>query len=165
MNNRVSSVGMSETLLFPSQGTYSDSDELIIAVVNDTLSWIDDNLDENTRVKIITSRSGYTHWYFQRKFKEVTGITIAEYLRACRIINCTVELITTNKKILQIAMDNGFSSQQAFTRVFSNYLNFSPGVVRVRFYGKPSFIEEVKSDIFRPYPFFVNGWRSKFHNN
>jgi AraC-like DNA-binding protein len=126
------------------------------AVVRDIIKWIDVNLDINLRVDVITKRSGYTHWYFQRRFKEITGISIADYIRISRVINATSALITTDKNIMSIAMDNGFSSQQTFTRVYRHYVNEPPGSVRKAYCGERAYVENMKSEMFQGYPFFQN---------
>lgn len=134
--------------------TYNSRDLVLHAVVRDIIKWIDGNLDVVLRVDVITRKSGYTHWYFQRKFKEITGISIADYIRICRVINATSALITTDKNIMSVAMDNGFSSQQTFTRVYRHYVNEPPGSIRKAYCGEPAYVENMRSEMFQSYPFF-----------
>lgn len=132
--------------------------ELILhAVVRDIVKWIDNNLDVNLRVDVITRRSGYTHWHFQRKFKEITGISIADYIRICRVINATSALINTDKNITSIAMDNGFSSQQTFTRIYRHYVNEPPGSIRRTYCGEHAYVENMRAEMFQRYPYFKSG--------
>ena len=129
----------------------------LYVVVMDTINWIDCNLnlDVDMTVDLVTRRSGYTYWYFQRKFKLITGISISEYIRLSRVINATNELITTNKNIMSIAIDNGFSSQQSFTRSFRYYFNKPPGSIRREYYGKHEVFYCIKLELLRHYPLFM----------
>lgn len=109
----------------------SHSVKAIDAVVSDILPWIEQNLfDERVRVKTITRKSGYGHWHFQRAFRDRTGYNLGQYIRLRRVMRAAVAVIATNKSLLDIAVENGFSSQQNFTRTFRKYLLLTPGAFR-----------------------------------
>ncbi|MCW1873010.1 MULTISPECIES: helix-turn-helix domain-containing protein [Erwiniaceae] len=105
----------------------------IKSVVQDILPWIEDNLDnERIRVSTVTRKSGYGHSHFQRVFRKQTGYNLAEYIRTRRLIRAAQSLLFTDKDIMQIAFDNGFTSQQTFSRTFRKYLNVPPATFRKR---------------------------------
>lgn len=111
--------------------TGSSSVRAMDAVVSDILPWIEQNLfDERVRVKTITSKSGYGHSHFQRAFRDRTGYNLGEYIRLRRVMRAAVAVIATNKGLLDIAVENGFTSQQNFTRTFRKYLTLTPGAFR-----------------------------------
>jgi AraC-like DNA-binding protein len=55
---------------------------------------------------------------------------------------------------MSIAMDNGFSSQQTFTRVYRHYVNEPPGSIRKAYCGEPAYVENMRSEMFQRFPFF-----------
>lgn len=105
--------------------------KIVDAVVRDLLPWIEDNLsDETIRVKTVTQRSGYGHWHFQRIFRVQMGCNLAEYIRLRRISRAAFSVAFTNRDILDIAIENGFTSQQNFSRIFKKYLLIAPTIFR-----------------------------------
>lgn len=105
--------------------------KIISSVVDDIIPWIEENLnDEHIRVSTVTQKSGYGHWHFQRVFRKQTGYNLAEYIRIRRLIRAAHSVLFTEKDILQIAFDNGFTSQQTFSRTFRKYLNAPPAAFR-----------------------------------
>ena len=59
----------------------------------ETLSeWIEQNLDKRIVIDDIAKRAGYSKWYLQRLFKEVTGDNLASYVRHRRLMRAAAEL-------------------------------------------------------------------------
>ncbi|ADU69254.1 helix-turn-helix domain-containing protein [Pantoea sp. At-9b] len=111
---------------------YPTHDKMIYSVVDDIIHWIEEHLyDETIRVSTITGKSGYGHWHFQRIFREVTGYNLGEYMRLRRVIRATFAIIHSEKTLLEIAVANGFTSQQTFTRVYKKYMHATPGEIRL----------------------------------
>lgn len=59
-------------------------------------------------------------------FSQVTGVSLGEYVRKRRLYLAAAELLNTDKKILEVALQFGYSDQQAFTRVFKYYYHTTP---------------------------------------
>lgn len=115
----------------PVQKMASARSKVMGAVIEDIIPWIEANLaDESIRVRSVTQRSGYGHWHFQRVFRKQTGINLATYIRIRRIVRAAYSVAFTDKDIIDIAMENGFSSQQNFSRTFKNYFNVAPTIFR-----------------------------------
>lgn len=111
--------------------SYPVHEKIIYSVVDDIIHWIEDHLyDENIRVSTVTGKSGYGHWHFQRIFRDVTGYNLGEYIRLRRVIRSTFSIIHSQKTLLEIAIENGFTSQQTFTRIFKKYIHATPGEIR-----------------------------------
>jgi AraC-like DNA-binding protein len=64
--------------------------------------------------------------YFSKYFKRCTGMTFIDYLTKYRIRQAKTELLTTDKSILDIALDNGFSDERRLILAFKKYLNDTP---------------------------------------
>lgn len=78
----------------------------------------------------IAQKMGYSEFYFSRKFREVTGVQFRDYLRCRRMAFALREVRDTQKSILDIAVDYGFSSHEAFTRAFRENYGISPSEYR-----------------------------------
>lgn len=70
--------------------------------------------------------------YAQRLFKKHCGISPLHYLHQLRIGHAQRLLATTDKSMLTIAHDCGFSSPSQFYRVFRNISGLQPGKYRQR---------------------------------
>jgi AraC-like DNA-binding protein len=108
-------------------------DGVVFAVIQQMIQWIEENLDQNLSVERISEKSGYSVWHFQRKFLQLTGLNVYEYVRIRRVINTTFLLISTNKRILEVAVENGFNCQASFTRTVKGITGYTPAVIRKKF--------------------------------
>lgn len=104
--------------------------ELQKKIINDILQWIDDNLDSKLSIDIVTQKSGYTKWYFQRLFKYHMGIPLGTYLRDRRLDRVAMALQETPDNIIDISLRYQFDSQQTLCRVFKHRFNMTPSFYR-----------------------------------
>ncbi|WP_241905208.1 helix-turn-helix domain-containing protein [Enterovibrio norvegicus] len=94
------------------------------------IALIEDSLPETLRVEQIATRSGYSRWHLQRQFKRATGMSISQYQRH-RLLSLAAEKIaTTEHRILDIAIEFGFESQEAFARAFKRFAMVAPKNIR-----------------------------------
>lgn len=68
-------------------------------LVESLSEWIEQNLDKRIVIDDIAERAGYSKWYLQRLFKEVTGDNLASYVRHRRLMRAAAELKRTDKKL------------------------------------------------------------------
>lgn len=108
-------------------------DGVVFSVIQQMIQWIEENLDQNLSVERISEKSGYSVWHFQRKFLQLTGLNVYEYVRIRRVINTTFLLISSNKRILEVAVENGFNCQASFTRTVKSITGYTPAVIRKKF--------------------------------
>jgi AraC-like DNA-binding protein/GNAT superfamily N-acetyltransferase len=101
-------------------------------LLNRAILYLESNLTEPASVAEAAALVGYSRYHFSRTFLERIGITPAAYLRKRRLTEAGRELATTSKRILDIALDYQFQSQEAFTRSFKREFGVSPGIYRIR---------------------------------
>lgn len=70
--------------------------------------------------------------YFAFVFRTLTGYTVKNYLNRYRLYRAAMDLKESNKRIIEIAFVSGFSSQQAFTKSFSQMYGISPAQFRLQ---------------------------------
>lgn len=69
-------------------------------------------------------------YHFCRIFKKFAGVTVHKFLTQCRLRSSIERLLETERSILDIALDLGFSSQSHFTSSFRKSFGLSPGSFR-----------------------------------
>lgn len=86
--------------------------------------------DEALTLHSLSQKLGYSEFYTTRKFREISGIKLRDYLRYRRLAFALKELRDSERCILDIALDYGFSSHEAFTRAFKDTYGVTPGEYR-----------------------------------
>lgn len=99
-------------------------------VIPEVVTWIETQLSTRLKIEEVASKSGYSKWHLQRTYLKLTGITLGEYIRRRRLSCAAAELRLTRTGIMEVAIKYGFSSQQTFTRSFSEYFGQPPGRYR-----------------------------------
>ncbi len=99
-------------------------------LIIDATKIIDDNLQEDLSVKELSIKIGYSLYHFIRLFHGVVGCTPGEYITSRRLSSAAYDLISNNKKIIDIAFEYQFSSPEAFSRAFKKYSGKTPSAFR-----------------------------------
>lgn len=73
---------------------------------------------------------GYSESYVSRKFSEISGMQLRDYLRFRRLAFALKDIRDTQTSILDIAVRYGFSSHEAFTRAFKEAYGMAPSAYR-----------------------------------
>ncbi|MFQ7292691.1 MAG: helix-turn-helix domain-containing protein [Monoglobales bacterium] len=95
--------------------------------------FIDENIDKNLSVKILSAQTGYNEKYFIDVFKKSFGATPAQYVKTLRLEKAKHELLYTDSKTSMIASKIGYSSIQKLSKDFKACTGFSPTEFRKRF--------------------------------
>lgn len=109
------------------------------------IEFIESNLGYKISSHEVSQKAGISQWHFQRIFKALTNETLKAYIRSRRLANALEKLLITNQRILDIAIDAGFESQESFTRAFKNSFNMTPNEAR-KIGNKNLFLKKVKFD-------------------
>ncbi|WP_255287974.1 helix-turn-helix transcriptional regulator [Bacillus cereus] len=78
----------------------------------------------------MSSISHLSKYQFAHLFKEITGMSPYSWLQIYRIIRSQEDLKHTNKTILEIALDCGFSSASVYNQLFKRLYGETPGSFR-----------------------------------
>ncbi len=82
------------------------------------LAYIERNLDGELDWEKIARALNYSKFYVARSFKEYTGETLHRYIQNRRLDRAAERLLRTQQPIIEIALEAGYGSQQAFTQAF-----------------------------------------------
>jgi AraC family transcriptional regulator len=99
------------------------------------LSWIAENLDRPLTVERIANHAGLSTYHFSRLFTIRMGRSVMAYVRHLRLIDAAKRIAAEpNLKLMDLALDCGFESQEAFTRSFRRTFGVSPGRLHVAYH-------------------------------
>ena len=93
---------------------------------------IEEHLLERLRVDRIAAVAELSPWHFQRVFRALVGESVRGYVRKRRLSRSIEALLETDRRILDIALEHGFESQEAYSRAFSAVFGMPPGRFRTR---------------------------------
>lgn len=88
--------------------------------------WVEQHLDAEPTLEALSGYVGYSPFYCSAKFHEFTGKSFRGYVWDERLARSAQELLTTDARLLDIAVKYGFSSHEAFTRAFCRRYGCSP---------------------------------------
>ena len=98
--------------------------------IEKAVEFIENNLKNKLPVDLIAEKACFSKYHFIRVFTTMTGETVGSYVRRRRISRSSVDLISSSRSILSIAMDYQFESQEAYTRSFKRVYHTTPGMYR-----------------------------------
>lgn len=101
-------------------------------LIANILTFIEDNLDHGISLDEVADFAGYSKYHLNRLFTEVMECTIFKYIQTRRLDNAAKELVMSDRRIIDIALEAGYGSQQAFTLAFRKEYLISPQQYRVR---------------------------------
>lgn len=89
-----------------------------LAIILKATEFIHSRYNDEIYVSDISGHVYLSPNYFTAIFRTLTGYTVKEYLNLYRLFRAASALLETDKSIIEITFENGFSSQQAFTKSF-----------------------------------------------
>lgn len=99
------------------------------AKIQQTLSYINENLSSELTVDALAERVFLSKYHFMRLFKSQTGSTVHAYIRQKRLLYAA-RLIREGADVYQAAADSGFGDYSAFHRAFRESFGTSPGKLK-----------------------------------
>ena len=100
--------------------------------VGQALWFIETKLDRELTLDRISANCDMSRFGFSRLFSMNTGWPVMRYVRARRLTRAARTLAQGAPDILQVALDAGYGSHEAFTRAFRDCFGITPEDVRAR---------------------------------
>jgi len=94
--------------------------------IGDAIRYIEENITKDLTVEEIAKRAMVSPFYFQKGFAMLCGFTVAEYIRRRRLTLAGSELVSTDAKIIDIALKYGYDSPDSFTKAFTRFHGVTP---------------------------------------
>lgn len=96
------------------------------------LSYIENCLAQGLTPENMPADLHYSKFYLARVFRQDTGLTLYRYIRGRRLDEGAKKLAWTDRPIVEIALEAGYGSQQAFTQAFRPVYGCTPQEYRRR---------------------------------
>jgi len=88
--------------------------------------YIENHLGYNIKVEDVAKAAGYSYYHLNRQFTAILGESIGSYIKKRRLADASKKLLYTDLKIIDIAIEYGFDSPEAFSRAFKAIYKVSP---------------------------------------
>lgn len=98
--------------------------------MNAALSYIEEHLEDEIEVSLAAQRALCSEYHFTRMFSFLAGIPLSEYIRRRRLTLAAFKLQGSQQRIIDIALEAGYSSPDAFTRAFQQVHGVTPSEAR-----------------------------------
>lgn len=99
-------------------------------VIESSINYIEKNISNKITLDDIATDTGVSKYYLHRMFKSLTGDSLIDYVQSRKLSSSINELINTNMRIIDIALEYGFDHEQSYIRAFRKKFGFTPQKVR-----------------------------------
>lgn len=94
------------------------------------LRHIQEHLDGALDLQELARVACFSSFHFHRVFAAMTGETIADHVRRLRLERAAMQLRSSPRPVIQVALDAGYQAHEAFTRAFKAAFGVSPAQFR-----------------------------------
>lgn len=99
--------------------------------LNKVIEFIGKHLDEKLTLTQLSDIACFSKFHFHRLFTAYTGLSLQQYIRWLRLKRAAHQLIIDKRKsIINIAIEAGFESHEAFSRAFKQTCGINPSEFR-----------------------------------
>ena len=98
--------------------------------IHQAVRYIEQHLREELTIGDIARQAALSPFYFQKGFAMLCGMTVGDYIRQRRLSAAGLEVLTTDRKIIDIALEFGYDSPDSFTKAFARFHGLTPAALR-----------------------------------
>lgn len=99
-------------------------------IVEDAIEYIEENITDELTVGRIADEVNVSAFYFQKGFSMLCGYTVGEYIRMRRLTLAGSEILSSDAKVIDLALKYGYDSQDSFTKAFTRFHGSTPTDIR-----------------------------------
>ena len=88
------------------------------------------HLGEDFKLEILAHEAGMSTFHFSRLFKRTTGFAPSQFFIRLRMAEARRLLRETDKRIIDVGLEVGYSSPSRFSHVFQRQVGISPTAYR-----------------------------------
>lgn len=101
-----------------------------ITGISKAIDYIEEHITEPTDYARAAKEACSSLFNFQRVFALLCGYTLGDYVRMRRLTLAGEELLSTDAKVIDVALKYGYDSPESFSRAFTRFHGVSPSAVR-----------------------------------
>lgn len=95
-------------------------------LVREVLAYLQENYQSSLPMETLAQRFGYSKSRFSHLFNETLGCSPGAFINSLRCQHAARELLSGDRKLLDIALSAGFECPRTFYRVFKQYYGMTP---------------------------------------
>jgi len=108
-----------------------------LQVIQLLIDYIEEHITEEIDLEGLADVVGYSKYHLHRMFSGLVGMPLHQYIKRRQLTEAAKKLIFSDEPIIQIALDTGYDSQQAFMLAFKNMYKQTPQKFRLRHQFRP----------------------------
>ena len=101
-----------------------------ITGISKAIDYIEEHITEPTDYARAAKEACSSLFNFQRVFALLCGYTLGDYVRMRRLTLAGEDLLSTDAKVIDVALKYGYDSPESFSRAFTRFHGVSPSAVR-----------------------------------
>ena len=101
-----------------------------ITGISKAIDYIEEHITEPTDYARAAKEACSSPFNFQRVFALLCGYTLGDYVRMRRLTLAGEDLLSTDAKVIDVALKYGYDSPESFSRAFTRFHGVSPSAVR-----------------------------------
>ena len=90
------------------------------------LTYIDEHLDDDLDVDLLSGIAAFSKYHFHRQFTSLFGISIHRYVQLLRLKRASSRLAFASDPVLEVALESVYGGPEAFARAFKLHHDQSP---------------------------------------
>lgn len=112
--------------LYREHGDVSPELRTGIRQIDDIVAYISDNISEEFTLDDLAARYSVSPGYLSKRFREMTGIPLFEYINCERVKKACSLLKSSNHSVIDIAFSVGYNNISYFNRYFRKIMKMTP---------------------------------------
>lgn len=97
-----------------------------IQILRFVIEYIEEHISEHISLEEVADAAGYSKYHLHRMFSATVGLTMHQYIKRRQLTEAAERLIFSEDSIIQIGLDAGYDSQQAFLLAFKGIYKLTP---------------------------------------
>ena len=93
-------------------------------------TFVESHVRDEISMEELVRQTGFSLAHIRDVFRKCTGKPLSRYVKERRIANAAQELLDTDRTVLDIAVQYGFSGRTVFSRAFRRYTGYTPAQFR-----------------------------------
>jgi AraC family transcriptional regulator len=102
-----------------------------VSVTSKALWYIESHLNDDVGLEAVAESAGVSRFHLSRAFTAAIGTSLTAYARARRLTVAARALTNGAPDILDVALNAGYGSHEAFTRAFRQHFGMTPEQFRI----------------------------------
>ncbi|MFV0465452.1 MAG: GH39 family glycosyl hydrolase [Lachnospiraceae bacterium] len=110
-------------------------------------NYVQSNYQKQISLNDLAKQLYLSNAYLSKYIKKRFGLSFLEYLNNVRLFHAVDDLLYTDKKIIRVALDNGFPTTASFNKIFKEAYHMTPSLYRDKIKNSPQDTELREDEI------------------